>query len=302
MVRCYAFAAFKTDSMENDISEDQLHGAAEDRSRVSRSISGYLTHRGVPERRQAAYVSEITGFSIMQARRKLAGGPPWSIEECMAIADHHGDSLDALLGLPERGVPARSEPCEVQIGALWYAALVDIGPRALKAKVGDLVAYRTPRRWRVVPHGTIGHVPPDQVHSVLGLSVRSSASANIHIAVLDDDATVAQTVRDGLTSAGFAVSAFTSASALQSDIEQFDVFILDFFLDGNQTATSLIALIRELKPDALILVLTGRAREGADAELAHQIRVFKVQMYEKPARIAYIESEIEAWMDQVHQG
>jgi CheY-like chemotaxis protein len=289
--------------MDNDISEGLPQGAEEVRARISQRISEYLADRGVHERKQAAHVAEVTGLSVMHARRKLAGGPSWSIEECMVIANHHGDSLGALLALPERGAQGLLAICEVQIGALWYAASADIGPRALWPKAGDLVAVRTPRRWRVMPYGKLlGNVSSDQVYSVLALSVRSSACANIHIAVLDDDATVAQTVRDGLISAGFAVVAFTSASELQAEIEQFDVFILDFFLDGDQTATALIESIREIKPDALILVLTGRAREGADAELAHQIRVFKVQMYEKPARIAYIESEVEAWMDQIHQG
>ncbi len=292
--------------MQNDKTDfdAKLHGPpSEDkvRSRLAEEMCCYLASQGIPERKQAAHVAALTGLSIMQARRKLNGIASWSIDECTVIARHHGCTVDEMLSLSRRPVERKSAPCEVQIGRHWYAGSVEVGQISQRPKTGDLIAYETERCWKVVPFADVVKEGVNPVYGITGLSVDTSACSNVRIAVLDDDVEVAKTVSTGLTASGFISKAFTQLDEVTEEVAGFDVFIIDFFLDGGRTATSLIETVRRTKPDALIIVLTGYAREGVDEELAHQIRFFKVQMFEKPARIAYFESAIEAWMDIVQR-
>lgn len=266
------------------------------RRRISLCITKYLGGKGVVERKQATVVADITGLSVMHARRKLGGGPPWSLEEVMAIAARYGDTLDQMLiTLGDVASPGTRE-CEIQIGAAWYAASAQLGDTADEAKLDDLVAVPAACRWQVMPYRLVPRKPGQTAYRVDSLQVHSAANANIRIAVLDDDVPLACSIRDSLTDVGFLAEAFGDTAMLQQQVDAFDVFIVDFFLGGNTTATSLIEFIRETKPDALILVLTGRAREAYGEEIARQIRVYRVQVHEKPAQMMYLESAIEAWI------
>ncbi|GEM_PF-6974220 len=268
---------------------------------VSRRVVGYLSGKGIAERKHAALVAEITGLSVIHARRKLSGTHSWAMDEGMAIAAHFGESLEAIVGHVSK--PAKPsgthEACEVQIGSIWYAGSVCVDAGMDQARPSDLVALRVGQRWRVAPWRQLETLfPGHSAHGITSLNIFSAARTNVRVAILDDDVVVASSVRDALAAEGFSAQAFFESEQVQSAIDAFDVFIVDFFLTGQQTATGLIRAIRAAKPDTLILVLTGRAREGFDDEIAQQIRLYNVQVHEKPAQMRYLISAIEGWLDR----
>jgi CheY-like chemotaxis protein len=268
--------------MHNEAAHDMQEGSSvSSEEDVSRRVVDYLIGKGIAERKQAGLVAEITGLSIIHARRKLSGTHSWSMDEGMSIAAHFGETLGAIVGHAPEPVGIH-EACEVQIGSIWYAGSVCVDAEAVHARPSDLVALR------------VG--PP--AHGISSLKIFCAARANVRVAILDDDVIVASSVRDALAGHGFSAQAFFEGDQVHSAIDAFDVFIVDFFLKGEQTATSLIRAIREAKPDTLILVLTGRAREGFDDEIAQQIRLYNVQVHEKPAQMRYLVSAIEGWLDR----
>jgi CheY-like chemotaxis protein len=285
--------------MHNEAAHDMQEGSSGAAPpEVSRRVVDYLMGKGIAERKHAALVAEITGLSIIHARRKLSGTHSWSMDEGISIAAHFGEALGAIVGhAPEAG--GVHEACEVQIGSIWYAGTVCVDAGVAHAHASDLVALRVGSRWRVAPWRLLESMFAGQpVHGISALKVFCAARANVRVAILDDDVVVASSVRDALAGQGFAAQAFFEGDQVHSAIDAFDVFIVDFFLKGEQTATSLIRAIRAAKPDTLILVLTGRAREGFDDEIAQQIRLYNVQVHEKPAQMRYLVSAIDGWLDR----
>lgn len=286
--------------MSHENEDEGLVGRNQERrEHISLCIARYLLAKGVPERKQATLVADITGLSIKQARLKLGAGPAWSVDESMELAAHFGDGLVEIFAVSNDKVSRGQQVCEVQVEGKAYAAMASVGASAIgDAKPDDLVACRSAGRWRVLPMRKVDSGVEDAL-KIVSLKVLCSANSGVRIAVLDDDLTVALSVRDAFASEGFSVAAYEYAADLERDINKFDVFIIDFFL-GEETATRLIETIREAKPGNPVLVLTGRAREDAsvDAEIARLIRLSKVQVHEKPAQVQYMQSAIESWLDE----
>lgn len=269
------------------------------RQYIAFCITQLMAKKGIAERKQAAAVAEITGLSVIQARRKLNVGPSWSIEEAMAIATHFGESLNSVFAGRDTGSSSSAMVCDVSIGRARYAGVASLGPSVTTAQPDELVAYRVGPTWQVLPFKQLdAAVGLAEVFKVDTLKLTSQANAALQIAVLDDELSVAFAVRDGLIAEGFSVQAFSSEAMLLPELERFDVFIIDFVLSPLATSTGLIKSIRLAKPEALIMVLTGWAGGDVDAELALQIRMNNVQIHEKPAKLRYLKSTIQAWLDR----
>lgn len=259
---------------------------------TSRVIS-FLDGKGVPERGRVALIAEITGLSLVQARRRLTPqGPPWVVDELGALAEFYGEPLGSFLGLS--GSASRSEagqPCEIELAGVWYGARALIGKKVTPHSGSEIMAVRHETRWRLMPASC---VPPKVVcHEVSGIQLLPKASQNIRVAVLDDDLSLAESLREALANADFSATAFASQEDLSSHLSEFDVFIIDFVLAPGKTASAIIEKIRAEKGQAPIIVLTGHARDAGNSEIAQLVRSFGVDVQEKPAEIILLISLIE---------
>jgi CheY-like chemotaxis protein len=258
---------------------------------ITELVVAYLDGKEVGERSRASLVASITGLSIQHARRRLApNGPPWLVSELGKIAQYFGDSLAALLSGIGPDALRDGEVCEIELDGRWYGAQALVGMAAVTSKVGELVAVRHGHRWRLMP---IEKVPVGiEAFAVAHVSLFPRPSQNIRVAVLDDDASVAKSLRDDLIGGGFSVTAFNSEEQFSGWLHHFDVFIIDFVLGSGKTAADIIQKIRDLKPDAPIILLTGHAREAVSSEIANVVEMNRVEVLEKPAPIMILQSLI----------
>jgi FixJ family two-component response regulator len=124
----------------------------------------------------------------------------------------------------------------------------------------------------------------------------------IRIAILDDDIGTSETLGEWFTAAGYAASAFTSAEQLlSSQVENYDVFVVDFLLASGDSSQATIKFIRQALPDVPIVLLTGKLRDGqvSEADLSALLRTANVTFFEKPVRPSVLAATIEKELDQL---
>lgn len=283
--------------MQNEDSPDRSPAGNNLHQEVTAQVIAYLDAKGVGERNRVSLIADITGLSVAQARRRLGPeGPTWTVEELVRVAQHHGDQLaDVLVGADiGQGVDA-SQHCEIEIAGGLYGVQARIGSVATERKPSELVAVPNAHRWRLMPFADV--IEGADCHEVTDLRLLPKLTQNIRVAILDDDASVAEALRDALVGGGLSAVAFASDEQLIERFAAFDVFIIDFVLAAGRTASSIIERIRGAKPKAPIIVLTGHAREAASGEIASLVRTFGVDVQEKPAQIMILESLIESRSD-----
>ncbi len=289
---------------------------------VAECVSALLLRHGVSARHQATEIAQICAISVSQARRKLRGAV-WLFGEVVALCRHYGASLDvvfaphALQGLTDHGhagalsaadnhagLPATlladelRLACHVHLGAQCHSPLPSAGT--------DLLAALQDNDWLVASASRIQAMPNLAAcfrveHLQLDLS---DDQPRLRIAVLDDDALAAQTLVDWFTEMGFDAQPFTAAEALVGAVQDdtlFDAYVVDLILSDGQTSQSVVEHIRQLQPQAPIVLLTGQLRDGTASEstLATMLRTHAVTFFEKPVRPAVLTAAIQSSLDRL---
>lgn len=265
---------------------------------VARRLVQVLADNGTPAHQQAKLLTHLCGLSPSQARRKLQGAH-WSIAEVLAVAQHCQVSLDALF--PEVGVSPVQTPdligetptttwldVRVQLGSFLGTGEARLGLRQTQTPAnGSLVAQQGADGWWVgTPHDLGAPLEVSPIFAVDELLIHTSPSKLRHIAILDDDKNLADSLAEWLTESGFRTCVHTSASSLlNTDLTAVDGFIVDYLLNG-QPALDTLQAIRRIKPHAPVLLLTGKLRDNqvSESELMAVLRAHSVTFFEKPVR------------------
>ena len=284
---------------------------------VAERLSALMSEHGVFTRRQATLLCELCGVSPSQARRKLRGSM-WSFDEVLTVVRHFGASLDQVFSgsphvsiagnsvSPGAFVPALQDatflmeklelPCLVRLGALVVGAPTD--DELLTAQKQD-VWYVGIKKQLSRHHISEPFYRADQV-----LLTPAQPQPAIHIAILDDDIGTTETLGEWFNATGYAATAFNSSEQLlASEIKNYDAFVVDFMLAGGDSSQATIKQIRQMLPDAPIVLLTGKLRDGkvSEAELTTMLRTANVAFFEKPVRPSVLAATIEKELDQASQ-
>ncbi|MDX8399708.1 MAG: hypothetical protein R8K20_05615, partial [Gallionellaceae bacterium] len=126
--------------------------------------------------------------------------------------------------------------------------------------------------------------------------------SRIRVAILDDDAGTSETLCEWFNEAGYVAAAFTSCEQLlASKLESHDAFLVDFMLAGGDSSQAMIKNIRQALPDAPIVLLTGKLRDGqaSEAELTAMLRTSNVIFFEKPVRPSILAATIAKELDHI---
>lgn len=300
----------------HDISENES-ASKEDApsSWVAERLVELMAEHGVPLRQQAAFLGELCGLSLSQARRKLRGAM-WSFDEVLAVTRRFGASMDQVFSdsphfgvahaaiAPGASAPLFQEatflmdelavPCQVRLGALAVGT----------PGVDELLAAQNRDGWYV---GTRKQLDRHRVQEPCYLASQvvltpSAAKPGIRVAILDDDIGTAETLGEWFSAADYAAAAFTSCEQLlAARIENFDAFVVDFMLAGGDSSLAMIKTIRQTLPDAPIVLLTGKLRDGqaSEADLTAMLRTSNVTFFEKPVRPSILAAAIEKELDQI---
>ena len=279
---------------------------------VAERLSALLEKHGIPARHQAVELSQRCGLSLSQARRKLKGAS-WSFDEVLTIARQFDCSLDQLFS--EAPITATEDkavnttsflaqfqeatfladtfsiPCHVRIGAHCVG----------KPDDSTLLTASTPSGWVVGKLTTLEHQTATLpfFHADKVLLAPKISHPPTRIAILDDEVGVSETLCDWFNAAGYEARAFNSGEQLLADnIEGYSAFIVDFML-SNGSSQEVIKAIRQCHPQAPIVLLTGKLRNGqaSESELASLLRLTNVLFFEKPLRPSVIAATIETQLD-----
>lgn len=282
---------------------------------VAARIVGLMAENGVQPRQQAGLLSELCGLSLSQARRKLHGAI-WSFSEVLAVVQRFGVSLDQVFSdSPLAGIAHASSapdtltsllqdatflmdklalPCRVRLGALFIGMPGDDVLLVAQDQDGWYVGTKSQlNRHRI----TGNFYQADQL-----LLAPATTKNSIRIAILDDDLATTETLGEWFNAAGYAATTFTSSDQLlASKLENYDAFLVDFMLAGGDSSHAIIKDIRKALPDAPIVLLTGKLRDGqaSEAELTIMLRTLNVTFFEKPVRPSVLAATIEKELDQV---
>ena len=287
--------------------DDALSGMAATR------LAELMARHGVPARQHANVLSQITGMSISQARRKLKGAS-WSFGEVWQLTRYYGESLDAVFAdmgststsalpppqpstLSARFVHlAQLLPCDIRLGAQLPA----------HAPADQLAAAHDAHGWWVASTGELRDRGMAFPHYAVDQLVISQERPDhlARLAIVDDDRLAAEALQEWFVEAGYQAQAFTSASGLlDTPLTHYDAFIVDFILGHQRTAHALIEQIRRTCPVAPIVVLTGQLRDGqaTEADLTTLLRTRGATFFEKPVRPAVLAAAIQSHLDRLAQ-
>jgi two-component system alkaline phosphatase synthesis response regulator PhoP len=79
------------------------------------------------------------------------------------------------------------------------------------------------------------------------------------ICLVEDDPTIRELVGEKLVKRGYEVNSFSEAEAVGGDISDYDLFVLDVMLEGEQSGLELCGSIRKQNADVPILILSALA-------------------------------------------
>ncbi len=265
---------------------------------VAERVRELMSRHGIGKRHQTTELCRILDLSFSQGHRKLRGNSPWTLSQIKKVAEAFGEPAAQLFGaqsLDPGMVGAVAHEAVFAVAAIempctaWVGAPIEPGSRP------EFIAYSKQGQWRVVRHDGALYQNAHEVHKI-EIYPRRPENDRPLIAVVDDDRTSADNLRDYLEHNGFAALALYGltafSEALQSQV--FDGVVIDW-LFGTQTSAEAIRAVRASEnPDAPILVLTGELLTGkaSESEIGEIIRAYDVACHEKPARMAIIAADL----------
>ena len=200
------------------------------------------------------HVSGLLGLSYHQARRRMLGTAPWSVDELQAIAAHHGETLTDLFS----GIKGADYESAVLIaGALRVSCRILPGSPVEQHRPSELIAVKGGSEWVVV---MAGDTPTPQAFTVRRIIIEPKAERPRRIAILDDDIDIARGLAAGFVELGYEATAFASEDQLDATLkfDTFDGYVIDWVL-ANGTAEALVARLRSHSATCPIALLTGKA-------------------------------------------
>jgi len=256
------------------------HGAA--------CAKALLERHAVPRHRQAPLLAEVLDKSPPHAYRLLKGETPWSLELLERLGRHFGEELGDVVSF---GLSDTSTPALLTVDQARLPCRIWLDERAQDAPAGALVAERVGGDWVVSLHKHRGPVGGKLVRRL----VVQPPSAIWRVAVLDDQATTADSLTTALKEAGFEAEAFYSEEAVRKAMAQssFDAYLLDWIV-GAGDARRLVALIREQDAECPIGVMTGEIDTGraVETELRDAMKQYGLFFIEKPFRPMLVAAQL----------
>jgi len=258
---------------------------------ATQCVDRLLERHGIPVRQRQNYVADQLGLSYQQARRRMLGTPPWTLEELASLATRFGETLATMVG--DSG-PGASRHATFITGTLRLDCELWLGAETQRP-TGPLVATQpSGGDWIVVP---ATEAAGSKLYEVDRILIQRRASKPRRVAILDDDRDLATSIAEYMTASGVIATPFFSAADLAAAIakQPYDGYVLDWLLNNEGTARTLIASIREHDPACPIIILTGQFDNGAvqESELTAISASYGLSFLAKPARSGSIMSTLQ---------
>lgn len=268
---------------------------------AKQAVELLFEQEGVPDRRRSKKMAEVLGMSYHAAHRRMTGETPWSLEDLQVVASSFGRSLPDLFqplhdkkALPAMFVAGTfHSPCR-----LWLGSSVDSASAPAR-----LVAWQDGDLWMV---GTASTAPKAAKHmtQVASVLLQPRVSDQPRVAVLDDDEGYTKVFKQALVALGYDVDAFNQPHPLLEVARErrYDAYVVDWILGDEGTAASLCNSLRELDPEALLILQSGQLA-GADVEndLLRTAMHLDMEPVVKPVRPSFLAAKIQRHLGQKWQ-
>ncbi|CAH2803592.1 MAG: Response regulators consisting of a CheY-like receiver domain and a winged-helix DNA-binding domain [uncultured Paraburkholderia sp.] len=265
---------------------------------VAERVRELMSRHGIGKRQQTTELCRILDLSFSQGHRKLRGNSPWTLSQIKKVAEAFGEPAAQLFGaqLLDLGmVGAIAQEALFSIGAVELACTAWVGAALEPGSRPEFVAYSRLGQWRVARHDSALYQSAYEVHKI-EIYPRRAGTDKPTIAVVDDDQSSADNLRDYLERSGFAAVAIygLASFAEQLQTQVFDGVVIDWLFGSQTSATAIRAVRASENPDAPIFVLTGELLTGkaSESEISQVIRDYDVACYEKPARMAILVADL----------
>jgi len=241
------------------------------------------------------YVAQTLGIGYQQARRRMIGETPWTVDDVARLAASCGETLSTLFSAESPDEPTGTgTAAEIALGQARVPCLVWIGAKATSRQLSPVVALQQAKdQWLVVPTANALGEESFEVERVL---IQVGKPKKHRVAVLDDDEIIATGIADYMNATGLDARAFFSLDELLEEIsvKPFDGYVVDWLID-KQNTRSLIATIRAKDQTCPIVLLTGQLQRGNadESELASIASFYRLTYFEKPIRTSSIMSAMQ---------
>jgi len=258
-------------------------------------ITRLLDRAGLQPRQRVTYVADTLAIGYQQARRRMNGETPWTVDEVARLAASSGETLTSLFAADSAdGVSGTGEVAELALGHVRIACRVWVGAKATSRQMSPLVALQpTKDQWVVVPTTDALGAESFEVERVL---IQLGKTKKHRVAVLDDDQEIATSIVGYMNATGLDAEAFFSLDDLMTQVaaKPFDGYVVDWLID-KQNTRSLIAAIRAKDQTCPIVLLTGQLQRGNadESELASIASFYRLTYFEKPIRTSSIMSALQ---------
>jgi len=273
--------------------------STDDGSTTPSVVEGYITRllarAGLQPRQRMTYVAETLGIGYQQARRRMIGETPWTVDDVARLAASCGETLSTLFSAASPDEPiGTGTAAEIALGQARVPCLVWIGAKATSRQLSPVVALQQAKdQWLVVPTANALGEESFEVERVL---IQVGKPKRHRVAVLDDDEIIATGIADYMNATGLDARAFFSLDELLEEIsvKPFDGYVVDWLID-KQNTRSLIATIRAKDQTCPIVLLTGQLQRGNadESELASIASFYRLTYFEKPIRTSSIMSAMQ---------
>ena len=248
-------------------------------------VRALMERHGLPKYRQSAWLADAIGLSYAQARRRLNGTSPWSLEDLAQVAGLFGESLADLVTL---GLPQTSVPAVMSVGGARVSCQLWLGEAIEKANPSSVVAVRTADGWAAVP---ASEATEGVVYKIERLEARPVALARKVVAVLDDDQDLTNSICAHFQASGYDARPFYRIADLMSGAtaQHYDAYVIDWIV-GETSTIKLIGSLREQDPTCPIVVLTAQVLSGVvdEADIADAVKRYDLVFSEKPVRTSIL--------------
>lgn len=244
-----------------------MDGPTDTTPQTAEKLRQMLTDKGIPARSQASELSKILGISFSGASKLLNGTLALSTAQTQTLCDHF-DVADCVLAEEEAPAGRSTGPVDALfvIGDTQLPAKLWLGARIpAKSRPPRCVAIEGDEGWEVVEASAAPNVPQ---YIVVKLELCFAQSVAPTVAVVDDDAALAEGVAEYLTLQGLKATAFSDPQAFIDSLARstWEGIILDWTL-GDWTGQEVMEHIgRSSSASAPLILLTGLLTSAASEE------------------------------------
>ncbi|WP_423393047.1 helix-turn-helix domain-containing protein [Burkholderia sp. LMG 21824] len=266
---------------------------------IAQKIHDLLESNGIPRHRHVATIGRILNLSASHAHRKMKGASPWTLAQIKDVASSFGVDAPSLLhgvSTPE-GNRTRGREAILAIGNEEIPCRAHIDEELPHSVTQPLfVALRFADSWRIY---RAEGAPSGRKFGVTAIEINCAPQQmqKPSVAILDDNVGVVDELARYLSSHGFSVSKFHTASSLKSMMRtvKFDAFVVDWIIDTETAGECIRDIFNTHDCDTAVLILTGFMDDSVHTQaIAEIMRSFNIiGPFEKPVRAPVIAAALD---------